>query len=51
MRVSQLYLEPILFQRLQQEPRARVLNQTVVEGYQQEADGVTVHGAPPTASR
>jgi 2-polyprenyl-6-methoxyphenol hydroxylase-like FAD-dependent oxidoreductase len=44
VRVSQLYLEPILFQRLQQEPRARVLNQTVVEGYQQDADGVTVHG-------
>ncbi len=43
VRVSQLYLEPILLERLQQEPKARVLNQTLVEGYEQDADGVTVH--------
>jgi len=43
VRVSQLYLEPILFRRLLEEPRATVLNQTLVEGYEQDADGVTVH--------
>ena len=42
VRVSQLYLEPILFRRLGREPGARVLNQTVVEGYEQDRDGVTV---------
>jgi 2-polyprenyl-6-methoxyphenol hydroxylase-like FAD-dependent oxidoreductase len=42
VRVSQLYLEPILLRRLEQEPRVRVLNQTLVESYEQDADGVTV---------
>jgi 2-polyprenyl-6-methoxyphenol hydroxylase-like FAD-dependent oxidoreductase len=44
VRVSQLYLEPILFRRLLEEPRATVLNQTVVESYEQDEGGVTVHG-------
>ncbi|HXQ12462.1 MAG TPA: FAD-dependent monooxygenase [Caulobacteraceae bacterium] len=43
VRVSQLYLEPILFRRLLEAPRARVLNQTVVEGYEQDGGGVTAH--------
>jgi 2-polyprenyl-6-methoxyphenol hydroxylase-like FAD-dependent oxidoreductase len=41
VRVSQLYLEPILFRRLLEEPRASVLNQTIVEGYEQDEGGVT----------
>ena len=47
MRVSQLYLEPILLaRRMPREPRVRLLNQTVVEGYEQEEDGVSVFGGP-----
>jgi 2-polyprenyl-6-methoxyphenol hydroxylase-like FAD-dependent oxidoreductase len=42
VRVSQLYLEPILLARLLQEPNAHVINRTVVERYEQDAAGVTV---------
>jgi 2-polyprenyl-6-methoxyphenol hydroxylase-like FAD-dependent oxidoreductase len=43
VRVSQLYLEPILLRRLVEAPRATVLNQTTVEHYEQDAGGVTAH--------
>jgi 2-polyprenyl-6-methoxyphenol hydroxylase-like FAD-dependent oxidoreductase len=42
VRVSQLYLEPILLARMLREPRVRLLNQTVVEGYEQDEAGVSV---------
>ena len=42
VRVSQLYLEPILLKRMQAEPRIRLLNRTVVERYEQDDGGVTV---------
>ncbi|MBI1684113.1 FAD-dependent monooxygenase [Caulobacter hibisci] len=43
VRVSQLYLEPILFERLKRTPEITVLNETAVERYEQDAEGVTVH--------
>ncbi len=43
VRVSQLYLEPILYERVKTLPNVTVLNRTSVEGYDQDADGVTVH--------
>ena len=43
VRVSQLYLEPILYERVQTLPNVTVLNRTSVEGYDQDTDGVTVH--------
>ncbi len=43
VRVSQLYLEPILFDRIRRTPEITVLNETTVERYEQDAEGVTVH--------
>lgn len=43
VRVSQLYLEPILYERVKSLPNITVLNRTSVLGYDQDADGVTVH--------
>ena len=42
VRVSQLYLEPILLERMRREPRITLLNQTVFERYEQDEAGVTV---------
>ncbi len=42
VRVSQIYLEPILLRRMQELPNIRLLNETRVEGYTQTAAGVTV---------
>ena len=43
VRVSQLYMEPILFNRVKSAPEITVLNQTQFIHYQDDADGVTVH--------
>jgi len=43
VRVSQLYLEPILYARVRELPQITVLNRTAVEGYDQDASGVTAH--------
>lgn len=43
VRVSQLFLEPILFDRVKRTPEITVLNETAVERYEQDEDGVTVH--------
>jgi len=43
VRVSQLYLEPILYERVKTLANITVLNRTSVEAYDQDADGVTVH--------
>jgi 2-polyprenyl-6-methoxyphenol hydroxylase-like FAD-dependent oxidoreductase len=42
VRVNQIFLEPILFDRLAREPKVTILNNTRVEGYEQGADGVRV---------
>ena len=42
VRVSQIYLEPILLRRMQELPNIRLLNETKVESYTQTVDGVTV---------
>lgn len=42
VRVSQLYLEPILFKRMQAAPEITILNETSVESFDQDQDGVTV---------
>ena len=41
VRVSQLFLEPILWARMRSLPSVTVLHDTTVEGYEQDADGVT----------
>lgn len=43
VRVSQLYIEPILYERVKTLPKITVLNQTSAERYEQDADGVIVH--------
>lgn len=43
VRVSQLYIEPILYERVKNLPNVTVLNRTAVDGYDQDAEGVTVH--------
>ena len=43
MRISQIYLEPILDAHLRSLPNVTVLNGTSVEGYEQDGDGVTTH--------
>ncbi len=43
VRVSQLFLEPILFERVKRTPEITVLNETAVERYEQDEDGITVH--------
>jgi 2-polyprenyl-6-methoxyphenol hydroxylase-like FAD-dependent oxidoreductase len=42
VRVSQIFLEPILFDRLAREPKVTILNNTRVAGYEQDPDGVRV---------
>jgi 2-polyprenyl-6-methoxyphenol hydroxylase-like FAD-dependent oxidoreductase len=42
VRVSQLYLEPILVRKLLSLPNVTLLNRTTVRGYEQTADGVVV---------
>ena len=42
VRVSQIYLEPILLRRMLELPNIRLLNETMVEGYRQTDDGVVV---------
>jgi 2-polyprenyl-6-methoxyphenol hydroxylase-like FAD-dependent oxidoreductase len=42
VRVNQIFLEPILFDRLAREPKVTILNNTRVEAYEQVADGVRV---------
>ncbi len=51
VRVSQLYLEPILYERVQTLPNVTVLNRTSVEGYDEDTDGVTVHCKPEDGER
>ncbi|MBA4013739.1 MAG: monooxygenase [Phenylobacterium sp.] len=43
VRVSQLYLEPILYDRVKSLPNITVLNRTSVEAYDQDETGVTLH--------
>ncbi|MBL6938240.1 MAG: FAD-dependent monooxygenase [Alphaproteobacteria bacterium] len=43
VRVSQLYLEPILFNRMRQAPEITVINEARVDRFEQNADGVTTH--------
>jgi 2-polyprenyl-6-methoxyphenol hydroxylase-like FAD-dependent oxidoreductase len=43
VRVSQIYLEPILWDRMRSLPNVTVLNLTTVERYEQTADGVTTY--------
>jgi 2-polyprenyl-6-methoxyphenol hydroxylase-like FAD-dependent oxidoreductase len=43
VRLSQIYLEPILWDRLRSLPNVHVLHDTVVERYEQHAEGVTAH--------
>jgi 2-polyprenyl-6-methoxyphenol hydroxylase-like FAD-dependent oxidoreductase len=43
VRVSQIYLEPILWDRMSQLQNITVLHDTVVESYEQDESGVTVH--------
>lgn len=43
VRVSQLYLEPILYERVKSLPNITVLNRTSVDAYDQDAEGVTLH--------
>ena len=43
VRVSQLYLEPILVRKLLSLPNVTLLNRTTVDGYEQTADGVVVN--------
>lgn len=43
VRVSQLYLEPILYERVKALANITVLNRTSVDGYDQDASGVTLH--------
>ena len=42
VRVSQLYLEPILYERVKALPNVKVFNQTQVESFEQDSSGVTV---------
>lgn len=43
VRVSQLYLEPILYERVKTLANITVLNRTTVDGYDQDESGVTLH--------
>ena len=43
VRVSQIYLEPILWDRMRILPNVLVLNDTTVERYEQSSEGVTVY--------
>lgn len=43
VRVSQLFLEPILWARVRSLPNITVLHDTTVDRYEQRADGVTTH--------
>ena len=42
VRVSQLYIEPILYERVKALPNITVLNRTSVEAFEQHADGVDI---------
>jgi 2-polyprenyl-6-methoxyphenol hydroxylase-like FAD-dependent oxidoreductase len=43
VRVSQIYLEPILWDRMRSLPNVTVLNNTTVERYEQSSEGVTAY--------
>ncbi|WP_426958048.1 FAD-dependent oxidoreductase [Muricoccus radiodurans] len=55
-RINQTFLEPVLFDHLVRTPGVRVLNRTVVEGFEQDRDGVRATlrnldgGETPTAA-
>lgn len=43
-RINQIYLEPVLFAHAQATPGLRILNRTRIDGFTQDAEGVTATG-------